>query len=170
MGTNFYRRKKRSSFNKELASHYITVEKIFGSTDSLESMLDEYNEKVHICKRSWGWQICFDHNWGLHYQPNKESLSKFLEDENYEIVDEDGEVLTTEDFWDMVKCHNSNPQCYHTSEIYEKEEREKNRYYHNYVIECKEDRRRVLETFGIETQFNDFEVDGLRWAVYSDFS
>ena len=168
MGTNFYRRKKLSSFNKELAKHYIDVGKILGEEDSLAAMIAEYDEEVHICKRSWGWQINFDHNWGIYYQPNKESLMKFLDEEGYEIVDEYGEVLTSEDFWDMVKCHNANPACHYTSESYEKEEIEKNpmlRYYDD----CQEDRQRVFERFGIQTKFNDFQVDGLRWAVFSEF-
>lgn len=134
MSTNFYRRKK-------------------GSTD----------DGIHICKRTWGWQICFDHNWGVYYQPNKDSLSSFLLEDGYEIVDEYGEILSVEDFWDMVKCHNNITECFRTMKDIPLSGDD--------MHTGNEDKKRVFETFGIQTDLLDFITpDGLRWNVSSDFS
>lgn len=163
MGTNYYRIKKASRKDKEEVIDLINSDKLELAQEKLSEIID----KVHICKSSFGWQIRFDHNNGKYYKPNKESLDKFLrEDETY-IEDEYGEKISVDDFWKFVEAHNSNPRNSFTSESYDKWEKENNPSYFPY--KCAEDIRNVYSLFGIETHENDFQVDGLRFAVYTDF-
>lgn len=172
MGTNYYRikeipkEKRRALFhilNKELSNKFRGGE----LEDVLENIKKEHY--VHICKSSCGWQVCFDHNWGKFYQPSRKSLEAFLSEEGTWIEDEYGEKISYEDFWDMVEKHNGNPRNSWTSKSYEEYER-KNRGYYN-SPRCIEDICKCLTIFGIDSKGeNDFIVDGLRFAVYSDFT
>lgn len=171
MGTNFYRQRKKESFNKELATHYIQVDQILGDKDCLESLLEDYKDcqEIHICKRSYGWKVCFDHNWGVYYQPDRASLTKFLSEDGYEIVDEYGGVYTVDEFWSEIDKHNSYDHNKYDSKLYYEEEQSNQIYRYKCIAD--DDRRKVEEKFGITTEYNDFySEDGLRWAVYTDFS
>lgn len=108
MGTNFYRVKKQETFNKELAKHYIEVGKLLGE-DSLESMIQDLKEEIHICKRSAGWQVLFDFNEGRYYKKSRKSLDEFLNEEGYEVEDEYGTRYSPREFWNLVNEHNSSP-------------------------------------------------------------
>lgn len=158
MGTNFYAKRIPTQEQLNEISEFVTN----GKLDTAQELISEINERIHICKRSGGWQIGFDHNWGKYYQPNAKSLTEFLDKPNILIVDEYGEEYTFTEFWSMVLEWNANSHNYLTSKSYMDE-------YCEYYL-CTEDIRRVKEVFNIDTDCNDFEVDGLRFSVYTDFS
>lgn len=139
------------------------------SDESAENVKDHMREilsranKVHICKKSWGWKTNFDHNWGKYYKPTKESIDAFLRSPDGYMIDEYGEIIDIDDFWKDTFERDAKPDVY-TSETYRKTHPEE----HYYL--CRDDQRKVKELFGITTYENDFESDGLRFAVFSDFS
>lgn len=106
MGTNFYRVKDPLSFSQEIANKYIETRKLLGK-DSLNSYLDSFKEQIHICKRSAGWKILFDHNNYIYYKDNREALNDFLKEPGYIIQDEYGEQYSLEAFWKMVDDWNT---------------------------------------------------------------
>ena len=161
MGTNYYRIKKISPEVRKEINMYLDKNDL----SSLRSYLNEIIEenKVHICKTSWGWQTLFDHNWGKYYKPTRQSLEQFLKEPDTYVVDEYGEKITFEEFWDMVDTRNAHPNNKYTSELYRKENPS--------AVCCNyEDNRKCYEMFGIFTTESDFKNTGLRWAVFSDFS
>lgn len=172
MGTNYYRINPASKEDRE--NLHKKLDEVLNGNEyrsTFDDMIDDVYEKyqIHICKSSFGWQICFDHNWGKYYQPNRKSLEEFLSEEGTWIEDEYGEKISYEDFWKFVKEHNENPNNKWTSESYRKYEIEKNGRYYSGC--CSEDIENCKAQFGIDSHGeSDFEVDGLRFAVYSDFS
>ena len=171
MGTNYYRIKPITEEQRqELHKKLDTVLDNRGQKWDLEEALEiiEREHQTHICKSSCGWQICFDHNWGKYYKPNRKSLEAFLSEKGTWIEDEYGEKISYEDFWDMVEKHNGNPHNSWTSKSYEEYERNNGRTYPKY---CSEFIEKCKQAFGIDSHGEtDFTVDGLRFAVYSDFS
>lgn len=172
MGTNYYRIKKVSEERlQELHKKLDDLLENKVSEWDFEQIVEDFKQEheVHICKSSFGWQVLFDHNWGKYYKPNRKSLEEFLSEEGTYIEDEYGDKITYEDFWNFVKKHNENSRNKWTSESYRKWEEETNgRRFTNY---CLDDIERCKMMFGIDGNGeNDFTVDGLRFAVYSDFS
>lgn len=172
MGTNYYRvkpisKEDREELHKKLDEVLDVRGRDYILTEEIEKVKNE--SEVHICKSSCGWQVNFDHNWGKYYQPNRKSLEEFLSEPGTWIEDEYGEKISYDDFWKFVKEHNENPRNSWTSESYRKWEEETNgRRFPNY---CFDDIQRCKLLFGIDSNGgNDFTVDGLRFAVYSDFS
>lgn len=172
MGTNYYRVKPISKEDRE-ELHKKLDEVLNGEEyrSTFDDLIDEAYEKykIHICKSSCGWQICFDHNWGKYYQPNRKSLEEFLSEQGTWIEDEYGEKISYDDFWKFVKIHNENPKNCWTSESYREYEKKNGGYYQH--LYRTEDMDKCYMMFGIDCNGEtDFEVDGLRFAVYSDFS
>lgn len=173
MGTNYYRVKKISSHTRDLLQDKLSE----SISDSLINV-DEYIELlkdvqsthyVHICKSSAGWQICFDHNWGRFYQPNRKSLEDFLTEKYTYIVDEYGTKITPDEFWKIVDNHNKNVNNNWTNKTYREYEMNNGLYipaynsFHDKIAQCE-------EKFKVDCHGeSDFTVDGLRFAVYSDF-
>lgn len=171
MGTNYYRIKpiteeQRQELHKKLDNFLDNRGQKWELEEALEII--EREHQTHICKSSCGWQVCFDHNWGKFYQPNRKSLEKFLSEEGTWIEDEYGDRISYEDFWDYVKKHNNNPRNKWTSESYREYEKSQGIWNRPYVDDNME---KCKMLFGIDSNGeNDFTVDGLRFAVYSDFS
>jgi hypothetical protein len=162
MGTNFYcKRIPTQDQLNEIADLVINR-----TIDEAIDKLHEVNKQIHICKRSSGWQIGFDHNNGEYWQPTRKSLEEFLSQSNILIVDEYKKEYTYEEFWKEIDEHNADPNnnwdsasdiAYNTMHGYR-------------TWICKEDIKKVKELFNIDTNTNDFTVDGLRFNVFTDFS
>ena len=164
MGTNFYC--KRIPTQEQLNSIAdLVVNKMF---DEAVDKLNKVNEKIHICKRSSGWQIGFDHNNGEYYQPTRKSLEEFLSQPDIVIFDEYNTEYTYDEFWKEIDEHNADP---HNNRDSKKDledigdEKERN---YPWII-CWPDIKKVKEMFGIETTVNDFYNGGLRWNTYTNF-
>lgn len=171
MGTNYYRIKPITEEQRqELHRRLDNVLDNRGQKWYLEEALEiiEREHQTHICKSSCGWQVCFDHNWGKFYQPNRKSLEEFLSEEGTYIEDEYGDRISCDEFWDFVKKHNENPHNNWTSKSYREYEKSQGVWHRLYVDDNME---KCKMLFGIDSDGeNDFTVDGLRFAVYSDFS
>ena len=171
MGTNYYRKPILTKERREKMIKLIDEGKYRSYDEDPESsvmnMVDDLDRGVHICKMSWGWKVNFDHNWGKYYKLNRKSIDKFLKEPGYTIEDEYGEVFTPEEFWQEVDGHNNNPKNNWVSKTYDEYER-KNGNYYSYL--CTEDIAKCAKVFGIHADSNDFESDGLRFAVFTDFS
>lgn len=156
MSTNFYRKYiPREEDYKEM---HVLVDK--KDLDQLGKLLKKFEDRVHICKCSAGWEILFDHNWGKYYDPNRKDLEDFLSEPWTVIVDEYDKVYTPTEFWEMIDEWNSKPGL-----ISDKDTVKQSSYY-----ACTFEKLRCKEVFGITPGYNDFQVDNIRFAVFSDFS
>ena len=166
MGTNYYRR--HIPTEEELNKAHSALDSYINgkiSNDDFTDIIDSIIGETHICKTSFGWKVLFDHNWGKLYTVNRKGLEDFLNEPNTLIEDEYGREYTPEQFWEIVKQHNDNPKNKWTSEAYREVHGEPVDYYcREYVERCKSELN--IDTGG-ET---DFGVDGLRFAVFVDFS
>lgn len=167
MGTNFYRRRIpqvkdydniRGLITNDIDPNSLTS--LCSMFEELKNILDKFGEKIHICKRSAGWEILFDHNWGKYYKITRKDLENFLSEPGTEIVDEYGKSYTCEEFWNMVDSWNNKPGL-----ISDKDTVTSGDYY-----ACTFEKLRCKEELGIDPQYNDFKVDNLRFAVFSDFA
>jgi hypothetical protein len=156
MGTNFYRRRIPREEDYDRMSYLVSIKEL----DTLLNLLQGFKEKIHICKRSAGWEILFDHNWGKYYKISRKDLENFLSEPGTEIIDEYGKSYTCEEFWNMVDSWNSKPGL-----ISDRDTVTSGDYY-----ACTFEKLRCKEELGIDPQYNDFRVDNIRFAVFSDFS
>ena len=155
MGTNYYAVMSLNDDDKETA-------KILIENDNYEELKDLLNEKcskVHIGKSSYGWKFLFNWNKGKYYDPLKTSINDFLE--RHRVVDEYGEEIALEAFWDMVE---SKQDGMDNEEYYKKYEEENNcrigvgeSYYNSQLAQY-------------NPKFYEFYSDGLRFSTVTDFS
>lgn len=167
MGTNYYRR--RIPTEEELNKAHSALDSYINgkiSNYDFTDIIDNIIEETHICKTSCGWKVLFDHNWGKLYNVSRKGLEDFLNEPNTLIEDEYGDQYTPEQFWEIVKSHNNNPRNKYTAKLYSELNNEPSDSYYcrEYVERCKTELRIDC---GHES---DFEVDGLRFSVFSDFS
>ena len=161
MGTNFYC--KRIPTQEQLNSIAKLV--VSKQIDEAIDKLNEVNKKIHICKRSCGWQVGFDHNNGEYYQPTRKSLEEFLSQPDMVIFDEYNNEYSYDEFWKEIDEHNANPRNIWDSKKFTQEITISD----NSSYICLPDIRKVKELFDIDTSYNDFYNGGLRWIVFSDF-
>lgn len=160
MGTNYYRAKLLSDSDKNQITEILkTSPSLRDFIERIEEKLGNNQEKVHICKVSYGYSPGFDHNWGVYYEPTREGLEKFLNEDDTYVVDEYGEVMSNQDFWNMIDEINSRPDLIRT-------------YSTRDCIYLRDDINRCRDQFGVtvEEGYIDFiSKDGLRFNVFSDF-
>ena len=161
MGTNFYC--KRIPTQDQLNSIADLV--VNGTIDEAIDKLHEVNKEIHICKRSSGWQIGFDHNNGEYWQPTRESLNAFISLPDIIIFDEYKKEYTAEEFWDAMNEHNRDPY----NDWDSAKDIQNQMKFDDSCFICWSDIRKVEEMFGIKTVVNDFYNGGLRWNVFTDF-
>ena len=162
MGTNFYCKRIPTQEQLNSIADLVVNKKIDEAIDKLH----EVDKEIHICKRSYGWQIGFDHNNGEYYQPTRKSLEEFLSQPDIKIIDEYKNEYTYEEFWKEIDKHNANPHNNWDS----KKDLEKQIKSNCPEYICWSDINKVKELFGIETTVNDFYNGGLRWIVFTNFS
>lgn len=162
MGTNFYCKRITTQDQLNSIADLVANKKI----DEAIELLHEVNKAIHICKRSNGWQIGFDHNNGEYYQPTRKSLEEFLSQSGIKIVDEYDKEYTYEEFWKEIDEHNADP---HNAWDSTKDIEEQVKFKCSCFI-CWPDIHKVKKMFGIETTVNDFYNGGLRWNVFTNFS
>lgn len=161
MGTNFYcKRIPTQDQLNEIADLVVN-----GTIDEAIDKLHEVNKEIHICKRSCGWQVGFDHNNGEYWKPTRQSLEEFLSQPDIVIIDEYKKEYTYEEFWKEMDEHNADPYNAWDSK---KDIQEQMKVDDSCFI-CWSDIYKVKEMFGIDTTYNDFYNDGLRWNVFTAF-
>lgn len=82
-------------------------------------------EEVHIGKRSCGWKFLFAPS-PEHYEETKESILQFIHQDGWYLLDEYGDKIDPDKFWDeYVTCMEGG----WTGETYDRWEREQGHYY-----------------------------------------
>lgn len=157
MGTNFYLRKKISEEDKQNVIKQINNDNLVVA----RNIFAELTNRIHIGKRSDGWQFIWNANQFKYFDPNKESLQNWLK--SGIIEDQYGREFTFEEFWnDEIKDF-----------LYEGYNLEK--YYSEsgemwwgpYDIPCYF--RDKVEKFNID-KYGEFVIDGLRFTITEEFS
>lgn len=109
MGTNFFcvekiSRRQRSKIKALLREYIGLVDKADTACDFHElhskyneMILDIIPERVHLGKRSCGWQFLWDFHDGRYFKANLESIKEYLKDKI--IFDEYGEVFSLDQFF-----------------------------------------------------------------------
>ena len=161
MGTNFYCKRIPTQDQLNSIADLVVNEKI----DEAIEKLHEVNKEIHICKRSSGWQIGFDHNNGEYWKPTRQSLEEFLSQPDIMIIDEYKKEYTYEEFWKEIDEHNADP---HNDWDSTKDIEEQIKLNCSCFV-CWPDIRKVKEMFGVRTIVNDFYNGVLRWIVFTDF-
>ena len=173
MGTNFYakrlptRRRKEKLIN--LVYDQMDVVKIVKMIDegdfyaakntvnefaeALEKTIDEQEKRVHIGKRSYGWQFLWQYYGGKYYKDNLASIRAFLSDPDIVIENEYHETFTVDEFFDKEVSD----ILYKTDELFDLP---------SYYKHCREKGERLFES-GYDTEFTS--DDGLRFCTV-DFS
>lgn len=114
MGTNFYKvlkpkytKKQKAEITKKINEQTKKLKEYFNDNNYIErydiedyfEMLNELHPvKVHLGKRSSGWQFLWNHNNEQYYKKTLQSIREFLDKDNGFIVDEYGERFTTDQF------------------------------------------------------------------------
>lgn len=119
MGMNFYAKKITNKETKQRLTNIIkddmptkkelyelinngsienVSQKLYDLWNNFSTTYDEENKSIHLGKRSGGWQFLWQFNDGKFYSDNLNSIKEFLNNPDYQIVDESGVVFTTEEF------------------------------------------------------------------------
>ena len=174
MGTNFYAIILPTKKRKQELINAIKNDDVYSVKDICEenySQIGRYNVSdygiLHLGKRSIGWKFLWDPNVyeignqiKQFYDFNKESIRKFLSQDNIKIVDEyyhyavdeeDRHIYSVDEFmeialnWCPDGIDGTEDLCYCQKNI-------------------------TLSKLGIHQIGNDFFSDGLRFAAFTDFS
>ena len=95
MGTNYYRKRLPTEENVQRVAQLVREGKYDECCVDINKInaidfIKEFSDGVHLCKISYGWQVCFDHNWGKYYMPTRRDLTAFLSEPGTCIFDEYG--------------------------------------------------------------------------------
>ena len=156
MGTNFYLRKKVSEEDKQKVSEYIFNDNWSEARD----LFAEMTNRIHIGKRSSGWQFVWNANRFKYFEPNIESLQNWLK--SGIIENEYGREFTFEEFWnDEIKdflYEGWNLEKYYTEPG--------NKWWGCDIPYYFKDK---VEKFNID-KYGEFVIDGLRFTTNEEFS
>lgn len=136
MGTNFYkcrpRKTDRGSIEKVEKFYKQTLKDIITKGIVSDEIISDFQyelekfkpEKIHLGKRSGGWQFLWNHNNKKYYQDNLESIKEFLNDGDGWIEDEYGEIFTPEQLLndEIGDCLYNDPKKYINGYQYDKRE------------------------------------------------
>ena len=156
MGTNIYLRKIVSKEEieetkrklKEMADGVKSIDDLEDVISFLQEECDGYEEEIHICKISYGWQLLFQANEHL-YACTWESMTNYIrraiDSGDWEMLDEYGNAYSLDDLKEDLEKH-------------------KDGFNHDSYVE----RMRKIGEFPDDGSI-EFISDGLRWSHY-DFS
>ena len=178
MGTNFYAVlpvKKKVTKNLERAIELINddpynVDVIeLAINDSLEEIM---TNQIHLGKRSGGWVFAWDANDLKYYEPVLESIKNFVEANNACIMDEYGQKYTWDEFINIEIGDILKYDCGAMTgkEYYERYPEHRTSYTREYQREIDMFKKYAMNNT-IEPKYHDFITkEGLRFALYTDFS
>jgi len=107
MGTNYYAIKKVN-----LQDRIKMLDAI--SKDEFGKLKELIPQEIHIGKSSMGWQFIFDHSDWKYFDKSKNSINEFLL--KCTIMDEYGEEIALDSFWEMVDKRVSLNLIYNTEQ------------------------------------------------------
>lgn len=99
MGTNFYAYKKLKKEQKDKILQSLENDEY----DSVIFDINQFSNKVHIGKQSYGWKFLFNPNSFKYYEPTMKSIDEYLRGEDILLEDEYGRKIDIDEFWDMVE-------------------------------------------------------------------
>ena len=177
MGTNFYAVlpvKKKVTKNLEKAIELINNTPY--DIDAIEAEISEVREeidknRIHLGKRSRGWVFDWDANDLEYYEPVLESIKNFIESSNASIVDENGIKYTWDEFMDEIAdVLKYDCGAFTGKEYYEPYPEHRTPYTREYQREINMFKKYAMNNT-IEPKYHDFITkEGLRFALYTDFS
>lgn len=169
MGTNYYLIKKKNKANKELEEKkekiisYVKDNEFTVAQEALEELCNDYDCGIHIGKKSCGWRFLFDHNREKYYTSTRKSIEDFIKNNDLDIKDEYGHIISYDEFWKMVDDSMLDPDNIGNRE-YDEEEARDGRYqycYHSYPD------KEVAGKYNIS--HSEYYNDGLRFSDRTDF-
>lgn len=106
MGMNYYLKLKESTFTNRCDPTH--VKHILNSS------------KLHIGKSSGGWKFLFQQNFfGNTLINSVKQFKKIINDDAWEIYNEDEELINKEDFWKMVEFKQTQQNKSHCEYVYD---------------------------------------------------
>lgn len=169
MGTNYYIRRHIPQTKLRRIKKLVNEEDIYNG--KLNEELEDIKE-IHIGKSSMGWKFCFDHNNEKYYEKTQKSVANFIQksiDEGGSLVDEYGNYITPNNFWELVK---SKQDGWTSKEHYEYELQRYNEYCANPET-FKDDlfipTTPPLKNYEIYPEYFSDDDWHLRFAGYTDF-
>ena len=133
MGMNFYAKKITNKETKQRLTNIIkndmptkqelyelindgsiedVSQKLYDLWNNFSTTYDEENKSIHLGKRSGGWQFLWQFHDGEFYSDNLNSIKEFLNNPDFQIVDESGNVFTTDDLWNLEHYWKVNPPAH----------------------------------------------------------
>ena len=106
-----------------------------------------------MCKTSCGWYPLFEHHNGLLFDLNRQSLVNYTK--QFQIVDEYGEIIAFEKFWDKIDS------WYATVGLKDSQQSPISQYTYCDLL---------TKHTGINPKHDDFYIDGIRFSTFTDFS
>ena len=155
MGTNFYFRKKISEKDKQNLIEQISRD----NWEEARDLFDKITNKIHIGKRSYGWQFLWNANRFEYFDPNIESLQNWLK--SGIIEDEYGKEFTFDEFWnDEIKDF-----LYEGYNLEKHYSESGNNWYGCSIPYYFKDK---VKKFNID-KYGEFVIDGLRFTTIEEF-
>ena len=178
MGTDFYAVlpvKKKVTKNLEKAIELINNTPY--DIDAIEAEIFDVKEeisknRIHLGKRSCGWVFNWDANELKYYEPVLESIKNFIYSNHAWIVDENGNKYTWDKFindeiGDVLKYDCG---CFTSKKYYEQYPEHRMPFTREYQKEIDMFKKYAMNNT-IEPKYYDFITkEGLRFALYTDFS
>lgn len=197
MGTNYYARIIPSHERKEKLKSLIDSDdfgKIKEEVSLMYGRVGEYDKdggEIHLGKHSGGWKFLwnanqyrvdeghYDKNRGewisnyvIHnyYEPNKKSITEFLNRDDVRIFNEYGEEFTFDEFVNATACFEENPVWGDGKPCYDAESyvRDKMDGYNSFY--CHDDHQQMFTEMGFDVKYHEFKSDGLRFSTSTEFS
>jgi hypothetical protein len=105
MGTNFYFIPKMSDEDVQdilLNAKKLAESKDYSDLEELKNKVHKVVTEIHLGKISAGWQFLWNHNNLKYYNPDLESIQKFLKESDGIIKDEYNQVFSYEQFFEEI--------------------------------------------------------------------
>lgn len=178
MGTNFYAiipvKKRFTDKLRELADRLDSdTTYVYEADNDLYNLKEELSKLVvHLGKRSGGWVFDWDGNNMEYYVPNLKSIKNFIDTSGAQIVDEYQHPYTWNEFindelGDILYVKSG---AMTGKEYYEKFPEHRCGYYREYDKAISMYKKFAKDEF-IDPKYHDFITkDGLRFALFTDFS
>ena len=155
MGTNYYAVIPVKSRDKERAKSLVDSNEF---KEAIE-LIEQFNKKIHLGKRSAGWKFLFDSNDLKYFEPTREGLNKFFSDNHVIIKDEYGKVFTVDSFWEEIEDVLDKGW---DLETYYRDNPGELKYF------CESRISKVFDKYN-PSRYGEFYNDGLRFSTFSDF-
>lgn len=155
MGTNYYLRRIPTEEDYNKIVYYAIKKDIYDDYDreNLFSIIHDLNRHIHLCKISSGWYPLFEHHNGLLFDLNRQSLVEYTK--QFQIVDEYGEIISFEKFWDKIDS------WYNIVGLKDNQKSSRSQYTYCDLL---------TKHTGINPEHDDFYIDGIRFSTSTDFS